>query len=116
MLPVASIPPYSAHERCCDAHPAPRHSLEHVKLLHHNRGMTNYQPINDWRARINGREPHATPHVHIKFSDGTRVSLAIMDGSVLAGEVNLVRRLEEPRAWIELRKTELLAEYRRINP
>jgi hypothetical protein len=46
--------------------------------------MTTYPPVDDWRVRINGREPHALPHVHVQFRDGSRVSLAIETGQLLS--------------------------------
>ncbi|OCX70734.1 MULTISPECIES: hypothetical protein [Acidithiobacillus] len=43
--------------------------------------MTNYSVGDDWRIRINGREQHPLPHVHVQFRDGSRVSLAIETGA-----------------------------------
>jgi len=76
--------------------------------------MTNFKSINDWRARINGNE-HGVPHVHIQFRDGSRISLAIADGQLLAGHVSPVSRLVAVRAWIEANRDELTIEYSRIN-
>ena len=45
--------------------------------------MTNYEIVGDWRIRINGME-HGVPHVHVIFRDGSRVSVAIETGEVLA--------------------------------
>ncbi|CAK0749769.1 hypothetical protein CCP3SC15_1630001 [Gammaproteobacteria bacterium] len=78
------------------------------------RRMTNYDPINDWRVRINGME-HGIPHVHVKFRDGSRVVLAIDDGKVLAGGVTPISRLKPIRAWIVKNKNELLNEYHKLN-
>ena len=78
--------------------------------------MTTYPPVDDWRVRINGREPHPLPHVHVQFRDGSRVSLAIETGELLSGFVTPHKRLVPVRAWIEARRETLLAEYRRLNP
>ena len=77
--------------------------------------MTNFDPVDDWRVRINGME-HGVPHVHVQFRDGSRVSLAISDGSLLAGNVNPKGRLVPVRGWIAQRRGDLLLEYRRLNP
>ncbi|WMT47118.1 DUF4160 domain-containing protein [Acidithiobacillus caldus] len=66
--------------------------------------------------RINGREPHALPHVHVQFRDGSRVSLAIETGQLLSGFVTPHKRLVPVHAWVEARRETLLAEYRRLNP
>ncbi|BAP88324.1 putative uncharacterized protein [Burkholderiales bacterium GJ-E10] len=90
-------------------------SLDVVYLFHYTNRVTNYEPIGDWRARINGME-HGIPHVHVQFRDGSRVVLAIETGALLAGRVRPVQRLAAVRAWIADRRNELLAEYRRLNP
>lgn len=76
--------------------------------------MTNYQIIQDWRIRINGNE-HGVPHVHVLFKDGSRASVAIETGEVLAGNVS-ARRLAAAFANIEHNAAMYLAEYRRLNP
>jgi len=78
--------------------------------------MTTYPPVDDWRVRINGREPHPVPHVHVQFRDGSRVSLAIETGQLLSGVVTPRKRLVPVRAWIAARREILLAEYLRLNP
>ena len=78
--------------------------------------MMTYPPVDDWRVRINGREPHPLPHVHVQFRNGSRVSLAIEIGELLSGFVTPRKRLVPVRAWIAARRETLLAEYRRLNP
>ncbi|MBU2854326.1 DUF4160 domain-containing protein [Acidithiobacillus ferriphilus] len=78
--------------------------------------MTTYPLVDDWRVRINGREPHPLPHVHVQFRDGSRVSLAIETGELLPGFGTPRKRLVPVRAWIVARRETLLAEYRRLNP
>ncbi|MGC9216527.1 DUF4160 domain-containing protein [Acidithiobacillus sp.] len=78
--------------------------------------MTTYPPVDDWRVRINGREPHPLPHVHVQFRDESRVSLAIETGELLPGFGAPRKRLVPVRAWIAARRETLLAEYRRLNP
>lgn len=63
--------------------------------------MINYDIVGDWRIRINGME-HGVPHVHVIFRDGSRVSVAIETGEVLAD--------------IRANKAKYLDEYRRLNP
>ena len=77
--------------------------------------MTNSAPINDWYLRINGHE-HGVPHVHVIFRDGSRVSLAIETGEVLAGDVRPKKRLAEVIAHVHDHAAACLAEYRRLNP
>ena len=80
--------------------------------------MTTYPPVDDWRVRINGREPHPLPHVHVQFRDGSRAGCPWR--SILGGYSRLCdtphKRLVPVRAWIEARRETLLAEYRRLNP
>ena len=79
--------------------------------------MTNYGTINDWRARINGREgSHNVAHIHVQFNDGSRVSIAIQSCTVLAGSVVPPGRLKPVLEWIKQNETALLAEYRKLNP
>jgi hypothetical protein len=77
--------------------------------------MTNYEAVGDWRIRINGME-HGVPHVHVIFRDGSRVSVAIETGEVLAGEVQPVKRLAAALADIGANRAKYLREYRRLNP
>lgn len=77
--------------------------------------MTNYEVVGDWRIRINGME-HGVPHVHVIFRDGSRVSVAIETGEVLAGEVQPVKRLAAALADIGSNRAKYLREYRRLNP
>lgn len=77
--------------------------------------MTTYAPINDWRIRINGNE-HGVPHVHIEFRDGSRVSIAIATGGILAGQVSPICRLADALTNIRVNETQYLHEYRRLNP
>lgn len=75
--------------------------------------MTTYPPVDDWRVRINGREPHPLPQVHVQFRDGSRVSLAIETGELLSGYVTPQNRLVPVRTWISGQREQL---YRRLNP
>ncbi|MFA7243142.1 MAG: hypothetical protein WC091_23795 [Sulfuricellaceae bacterium] len=77
--------------------------------------MTNYEPISDWRIRINGNE-HGVPHVHGLFKDGSRVSVAIETRAALSGYVTPAKRLIPALADIETNKRKYLDEYRRLNP
>lgn len=70
----------------------------------------------DWIIRVNADEPHPLPHVHVGFRDGSRVSLCIATGSVLAGHVKPPTRLVPAKDWIAAHRNELLAEYQRLNP
>jgi hypothetical protein len=76
--------------------------------------MTNYEPINDWYIRINGQE-HGTPHVHVIFRDGWKVSVAITNGAILAGCVKPAKRLNPALLEIAGNAEKYLAEYRRLN-
>jgi len=84
----------------------------------YHKPMTMYPPVDDWRVRLNGREPHPLPHVHVhvQFRDGSRVSLTIETGQLLSGFVTPRKRLGPVRAWIAARRETLLAEYQRLNP
>lgn len=77
--------------------------------------MTNYETIGDWRIRINGNE-HGTPHVHVLFRDGSRVSVAIETRAVLSGNVTPLKRLMPALVDIEEHERKYLDEYRRLNP
>ena len=70
-----------------------------VKPFHYAKAVTTYEPINDWRIRINGNE-HGVPHVHVEFRDGNRVSVAIATREVLAGHVAPRKRLNDALAYI----------------
>ncbi|MCF8212108.1 MAG: DUF4160 domain-containing protein [Rhodoferax sp.] len=79
--------------------------------------MTNYGPITDWQARINGREgSHNVAHIQVQFNDGSRVSIAIQSREVLAGSVVPQVRLKPVFEWVKHNETALLAEYERLNP
>lgn len=77
--------------------------------------MTTYEPIHDWRVRINGNE-HGVPHVHVEFRDGSRVSVAIATREVLAGRVSPAKRLTPALNDIRSNEAKYLHEYRRLNP
>lgn len=77
--------------------------------------MTTYPARNDWRIRINGNE-HGLPHVHVEFRDGSRVSVSIEAGRVLAGGVTPAKRLNPALEDIRENAAKYLAEYRRLNP
>ena len=77
--------------------------------------MTTYPASHDWRIKINGQE-HGVPHVHVEFRDGSRVSVAITTGAVLAGFVSPARRLNAALADIATNAATYLNEYRRLNP
>lgn len=77
--------------------------------------MTNYDIVGDWRIRINGME-HGVPHVHVISRDGSRVSVAIETGEVLAGGVQPLKRLVAALADFGANKAKYLDEYRRLNP
>lgn len=70
----------------------------------------------DWAIRVNGDEPHPLPHVHVGFRDGSRVSVCIATGVVLAGGVRPLSRLSPALAWIASNRVLLFAEYQRLNP
>lgn len=54
-------------------------------------------------------ERHKLPHIHAKYQ-GQDASFSILDGSLLSGEIPLVKaRLVH--AWIEIRREELLADW-----
>lgn len=78
--------------------------------------MTTAHGENDWKVRINGGEGHTTPHVHVIFRDGSRVSVALDSFVILAGGVRPARRLMPALTWILEHQAELIAEYRRLNP
>ncbi len=49
------------------------------------------------------------PHIHVRYQ-GHKASVAIEDGSVLAGEIPL-RQLRMVQVWVDLHKDELLADW-----
>lgn len=77
--------------------------------------MTTMHGTDDWKIRINGGEEHPVPHAHILFRDGHRVSVAIETLEVLAGFVRPNKRMIPACSWILAHRSELLAEYRRLN-
>ena len=54
-------------------------------------------------------ERHKLPHIHAKYQ-GQDASFAILDGSVLAGEIP-VSRARLVQAWIEIHRESLLADW-----
>jgi hypothetical protein len=78
--------------------------------------MPTLHKENDWAIRVNGDEPHPLPHVHVGFRDGSRVSVCIETGHVLAGHIRPTARLSPALQWIAAHQEELFAEYRRLNP
>ena len=52
---------------------------------------------------------HNTPHIHARYK-GKRVSVAIEDGTVLAGELP-IRQLRMVQVWLDLHKDEILADW-----
>lgn len=52
---------------------------------------------------------HNLPHIHVRPS-GQKASIAIEDGSVLAGSIPL-KQLKMVQAWIEIHKDELFADW-----
>jgi len=58
----------------------------------------------------------ASPHVHVLFKDGSRVSVAIETLAVLSGYVTPAKRLTAALADTVANEKEYLDEYRRLNP
>ncbi|MBI5610566.1 MAG: DUF4160 domain-containing protein [Deltaproteobacteria bacterium] len=54
-------------------------------------------------------ERHSLPHIHVRYA-GEKASVAIGDGSVLAGTFP-PKQLKLVRAWIEIHRDELLADW-----
>ena len=52
---------------------------------------------------------HNLPHIHVRYS-GQKASIAIDDGSVLAGSI-APKQLKMVQAWIEIHKDELCANW-----
>lgn len=55
------------------------------------------------------KEKHHMPHIHARYQ-GFKASVAIEDGSVLAGEFP-ARQLRMVQVWIDLHREELLADW-----
>jgi hypothetical protein len=56
---------------------------------------------------------HHLPHIHVRYQ-GTRASIAIESGDVLAGQIP-PKQLKLVQAWIELHQDELLANWQLVN-
>lgn len=54
-------------------------------------------------------ERHKLPHIHAKFQ-GKEASFAILDGSVLSGELP-VAKTRMVQAWIEIQRESLMADW-----
>jgi hypothetical protein len=54
-------------------------------------------------------EQHHTPHIHVRYQ-GKKASIAIDDGSVLAGEFP-PRQLRMVQVWIDIHRDELMADW-----
>lgn len=52
---------------------------------------------------------HHLPHIHVRYS-GTKASIAIENGRVLAGEIP-AKQLKMVQAWIEIHRDELFADW-----
>ena len=52
---------------------------------------------------------HHLPHIHARYS-GMKVSIAIEDGRVLAGEIP-PKQLKMVQAWVEIHRDELFADW-----
>ena len=52
---------------------------------------------------------HHTPHIHVRYQ-GKKASLAIEDGSLLAGDFP-AKQLRMVQVWIDLHRDELLADW-----
>ncbi len=52
---------------------------------------------------------HHKPHVHVRYQ-GQKASVAIEDGSVLAGEIP-PRQLRMVQVWVDIHREELLADW-----
>lgn len=52
---------------------------------------------------------HNLPHIHVRYA-GTKASIAIEDGHVLAGSIP-PKQLKMVQAWIEIHKEELLVDW-----
>jgi hypothetical protein len=54
-------------------------------------------------------EQHHTPHIHVRYQ-GSKASIAIDDGRVLAGDVPS-RQLRMVQVWVDLHQDELMANW-----
>ncbi|RJQ44439.1 MAG: DUF4160 domain-containing protein [Nitrospiraceae bacterium] len=54
-------------------------------------------------------EQHHTPHIHVRYQ-GRKASIAIDDGSVLAGDFP-ARQLRMVQVWIDIHRDELMADW-----
>ena len=54
-------------------------------------------------------ERHHAPHIHVRYQ-GTKASIAIDDGAILAGKIP-PKQFKLVQAWIELHREELLANW-----
>ena len=52
---------------------------------------------------------HHTPHIHVRYQ-GAKVSVAIEDGRVLAGNFP-ARQLRMVQVWIDIHRDELMADW-----
>jgi hypothetical protein len=67
----------------------------------------------NWKIQVFGRE-HGVPHFHVWTPNAAAV-IAIETLAVLSGAVDATTRAEA-RAWADIHRAELLAEWRRLNP
>lgn len=75
--------------------------------------MTTLYRDGKWKLQVFGRE-HGVPHFHLWTPDGAAViaigALEVLSGSVETGI------LTEAKAWARAHRTELAAEWKRLNP
>jgi hypothetical protein len=55
------------------------------------------------------KEKHHLPHIHVRYQ-GMKASIAIDDGRLLAGDLQL-RQLRMVQVWVDLHREELLANW-----
>jgi hypothetical protein len=55
------------------------------------------------------KEKHHLPHIHVRYQ-GMKASIAIEDGSLLAGEIP-PRQLRMIQVWVDIHREELLADW-----
>jgi uncharacterized protein DUF4160 len=75
--------------------------------------MTTVHRDRNWKIQVFGRE-HGVPHFHVWTPNAAAV-IAIETLALLSGAVD-AKTLEEARAWANVHRAELLAEWRRLNP
>jgi hypothetical protein len=75
--------------------------------------MTTKRRARNWKIQVFGRE-HGVPHFHVWTPDAAAV-IAIETLAVLSVAVD-AKTLGEARAWTDIHRAELLAEWRRLNP